>query len=97
MSHGDEAGVAHAQHGLGAIHREQGRLDEAALAYQASLAYFESTEDRFTASLVRCSLGVVWRLLGRLPEAEECFRRSLELCRTIGNPPGKAYALGYPT
>jgi tetratricopeptide (TPR) repeat protein len=94
-AHGHRPGLAATAHGLGAIHREQGRLADAAECYRTALAAFEELGDEFTVAGVLCSLGNVHRLSGRPDEADVCLRRGLELSRKIGSQVMEALVLGY--
>ena len=95
QAHDHRPGLAATAQGLGAIHREQGRQDDAAECFRTALAAFEDLGDEFTVAGVLCSLANVHRLSGRPDEADVCLRRGLEISRRIGSQVMEALALGF--
>lgn len=58
--------------------RALGRLDEALDALMASLADHAVSGDRLANGQALCNLAILHRVAGRLPAAEDCFKRALD-------------------
>ena len=78
---------------LGGVLQRQGRFDEAADAFQRSLAIFEELGDRRGEAMALTSLGGVLCDLWRFDEAVDAFQRSAVIEQVLGNHRGQAMVL----
>jgi len=89
------ARVANANHNLGMIAQDRGRLDEAEDWYHKSLAIVEDLGYQPGMAMTYHQLGMVAQSRGRLGEAEDWFRKSLTIEWKLGNQPGIATSYHY--
>lgn len=82
---GDLAGEAFAWKALAAAFRQQGRLGEAAFAFDRAGERLAVTGHRYAASECLNGLGDVRRLQGDLGGAEEAYRDALSGCALLGS------------
>lgn len=78
-----KGGAAHSR--IGRLYRDTGRLDDAAVQFEAALKLFEeSHDDRGIASTVD-DLGKLYWLRGNYPKALEATQRALTMRRKLGD------------
>ena len=75
----------HIEQNLGIMANAEGDLDAALVHYQRSLESFRAAKDTRGQSAAYHNLGMINADLERWPEADECFRTSLELAETVGD------------
>lgn len=77
---------------LGMIQSDYGKFDEALISHYEVLKYFDKT-DNPNATAVLNSIGVVHNLLGNHQDAEEAFRRSIEIAEKADRKDALANAM----
>jgi tetratricopeptide (TPR) repeat protein len=80
--------LATANHQLGMVAQDRGRLEEAERWYRQSLTILEELGDRPSMSRSFHQLGMVAQDRGRLEEAERWYRQSLTIKEELGDRPG---------
>ena len=89
----DPAAEAQALTGLGVVHGQLGRHEQAAGSFEEALALFERAGDRVGQARALGNLGTVQERLGRYGPAAEHLRQALALFREAGDEVGEARAL----
>ncbi len=90
---GYEEGIPGVSYNIATVKQERGRLEEADRVYLSALEKAEGNGDRYLASLCRNSLGSVCMQRNELDRAEELFRESMEISRSIGRKGGMLTSL----
>ena len=87
---GDRAGQAHLLRGLGQLHNEQDRLDDAAACFEQARALFIQLGDLAGEAGILDELGVLHQLRGRTDLALACLEPALTTFARAGDPVGEA-------
>ena len=79
--------------GIGVIHKNQGRYDEALKYHHQSLKITQDIGNRRGEAASLHNIGIIHKCQGRYDEALKCYQNSLKINREIGNRQREADSL----
>lgn len=87
--------IALCEHSLGSISEAEGNYTDAANRYQRAGAAWQETGGLYSAAeaTTMMNLGGIWRMMGRLTDAETTLRQALETAARQKDKPGLAAAI----
>jgi class 3 adenylate cyclase/tetratricopeptide (TPR) repeat protein len=87
-SHGAAAEIANSHYGMGLVHRQLGRYEEARAAFGKDLAWQRNDGTRDREARVRTALGHLESIAGNHPQALEAYAGALAVHKAIGDRAG---------
>src|SRR5206468_1465159 len=89
----DDMNAAQVLNGMGEMHREGGRPDQAIPFYEESIALFERLGRKWGVQMVMVNLAFACTASGDLERAAALIRQTLQMNRELGNRAGLGLSL----